>query len=272
MTEYIRSLTRSNTTYIPTIHAILTGMLLGGLIDMTSMFMNYPFWVVAKYYLLGFMLSWFVYFCTGCLGVTMTFHRFFSHKSFEFLYSWMPYVGAFFGSLGATGSLIGWTMFHRLHHRHSDTKRDPHSPVQHGAMILLGAYGAEFNKYTVRDLINNRFHRFMHEYYYAILLAWIVLAWALGGMWLMYFGVLMPMCIQIWASNISNYVNHSGKFGYRDYPTAGHDNSHNVPWLSWLTWGEGGGHNYHHRFPGDYRFAKSWWDDPTGAIIPWVAK
>jgi len=254
----------SNTEYLPTLQFFLTGMVLAGFIDL---FVHPVLW---GYYAGGFLLSYLVYFLTGCVGVTTTFHRFLSHKAFEYRWGWMVYPCCILGALGGTGSPIGWTWMHRRHHRFSDTPDDPHSPVHHGLGVLFGSYVGKFNKFEVRDLITSHFHRFVHEYYYLILLAWACLLGALGGFYLLFFGMIVPMTIQIWVSNISNYFNHSGTTGTRPYETG--DNSHNVPWLSWITWGEGGGHNYHHYHPWSWKFSNQWWKDPSSVVIQVLAK
>ncbi len=68
----------------------------------------------------------FFYFFTG-LGVTIGFHRSFTHKSFEAV----PFVRAglaLAGSMAVQGSVISWVADHRRHHAFSDQKGDPHSP------------------------------------------------------------------------------------------------------------------------------------------------
>ncbi len=68
----------------------------------------------------------FFYFFTG-LGVTIGFHRCFTHKSFEAV----PFVRgvlAIAASMAVQGSVISWVADHRRHHAYSDQKGDPHSP------------------------------------------------------------------------------------------------------------------------------------------------
>jgi len=61
-------------------------------------------------------------------GVTIGFHRLFTHRSFEARRS-LKIVLAVLGSMSFQGSLIGWVADHRRHHRYSDRAGDPHSPV-----------------------------------------------------------------------------------------------------------------------------------------------
>lgn len=243
--------THSNTDYIPFLQFLGTGFIVGALLFDVG----------------GSLWWWFlppvVYFLTGCLGITRTYHRLLAHRSFR-APKWVEYVGSVLGALGGTGSPIGWVFLHRRHHRYADTPLDPHSPVHQGVSVLFGSYKAEFNKFEVRDLILDPFHRFIHEYYYGLLLLWGTVLTLVGGFPLLMFGFIIPATIQIWMSNLSNYFNHSN-FGNRDYETD--DNSRNIPCLKWLTWGEGSGHNYHHRFPHDWKFDENWKNDPTAWTI-----
>jgi stearoyl-CoA desaturase (Delta-9 desaturase) len=70
------------------------------------------------------------------LGITVGFHRLFTHKSFE-TNAVVRFVLAALGSMAVQGSVLNWVAQHRRHHRYSDTPDDPHSP-QHGGRGLLG--------------------------------------------------------------------------------------------------------------------------------------
>ena len=194
--------------------------------------------------LLEWLIPIAVYFCTGCLGITMTFHRFLTHRSFDLAKPW-EWLFSIFGSLGCTGSPLGWKAVHKDHHRYADTVRDPHSPIHGKLSVLMGSYQVDFDKWAVRDLLNDPFHRFLHNYYHLILCVWgIVLA--LFGIKAFILGFIAPAAIQIWVSNLSNYFNHAPGYGYKNFKTS--DDSRNVWWLAILAWGEGW-HDLHHRFP-----------------------
>src|ERR1017187_8519326 len=71
------------------------------------------------------------YLLTG-LGVTVGFHRLFTHRSFKTSTSMRVLLGAL-GSAAVEGPLIEWVSNHRKHHRFSDQPGDPHSPhLDHG--------------------------------------------------------------------------------------------------------------------------------------------
>ena len=83
-----------------------------------------PFVQFAASYIL---LSVVMYFVIDCLGVVITYHRYWSHKSFKFRSKAMKYLFSIFAIMSGTGSALGWAGIHRLHHKHSDTiGEDPH--------------------------------------------------------------------------------------------------------------------------------------------------
>src|SRR5436190_1830599 len=71
-----------------------------------------------------------MYLATG-LGITVGFHRLFTHKSFE-TPKWVQAVFAVLGSMAVEGPVFRWVAQHRQHHQHSDEAMDPHSPHLHG--------------------------------------------------------------------------------------------------------------------------------------------
>src|ERR671919_639066 len=72
-----------------------------------------------------------VYIPTG-LGITVGFHRLFTHRSFKTGPRTRAVIGAL-GSAAIEGPVISWVADHRKHHAFSDQEGDPHSPhVGHG--------------------------------------------------------------------------------------------------------------------------------------------
>ena len=69
----------------------------------------------------------FVFYMVSGLGVTVGFHRSFTHQSFT---PTPPTKAALAvcGSLAMQGSVISWVAAHRRHHAYSDREGDPHSP------------------------------------------------------------------------------------------------------------------------------------------------
>jgi fatty-acid desaturase len=211
------------------------------------------------------MLSLFGYFLITCLGISVTFHRLLTHKSYKV---WKPieYLFSYFGNIGCTGSSVGWVFVHRMHHRFADKHGDPHSPVTMGALgAIVGDYSGKFNKWEVRDIIHDPIHRFMHEYYMLIVVATVLVLYMIDPLLSVYL-FWIPMFLNTVASRLSNWIDHTPLFG-RKVSNDSTDQSHNVWWWALLTFGEGW-HNNHHRSPKDYTFKKQWWEfDMSGLII-----
>ena len=64
-------------------------------------------------------------------GVTIGFHRLFTHRSFE-AKPWLRGTLAILGSMSVQGAVIHWVADHRKHHTFTDEEGDPHSPHTHG--------------------------------------------------------------------------------------------------------------------------------------------
>src|SRR5205085_600517 len=62
------------------------------------------------------------------VGITAGYHRYFSHRSYKTSRPFQ-FVLAVLGCSALQKGPLWWAAHHRAHHRHSDTPRDPHSPV-----------------------------------------------------------------------------------------------------------------------------------------------
>lgn len=58
-----------------------------------------------------------MYFVTGCLGITLSFHRQLAHKSFQ-TPKWLEYALSYCGVLAVEGDPMEWVSAHRYHHLH----------------------------------------------------------------------------------------------------------------------------------------------------------
>ena len=67
-------------------------------------------------------------------GITVGFHRLFTHKSFKPNRA-VKVALAIAGSLAVQGPVIRWVADHRKHHKFSDRDGDPHSPWRYGKSI-----------------------------------------------------------------------------------------------------------------------------------------
>ncbi|WP_153505568.1 acyl-CoA desaturase [Cumulibacter manganitolerans] len=72
-----------------------------------------------------------VFYVLGVLGVTVGYHRHFTHGSFKAKQP-LRVALAIAGSMAIQGSVIQWVADHRRHHAYSDRDGDPHSPWRYG--------------------------------------------------------------------------------------------------------------------------------------------
>jgi stearoyl-CoA desaturase (delta-9 desaturase) len=80
-----------------------------------------------------------LYVITG-LGITVGFHRLFTHRGFA-PHRALKITLAVLGSMAVEGSVTSWVATHRRHHIYSDHAGDPHSPHRYGdrgASLLRG--------------------------------------------------------------------------------------------------------------------------------------
>jgi stearoyl-CoA desaturase (delta-9 desaturase) len=99
-----------------------------------------------------------VFHTVGVLGVTVGFHRHFTHKSFK-AKRWLRVVMAITGSLAVQGNVYNWVADHRRHHAFSDRDGDPHSPWLFGTSPLAVAKGflhAHMGWFFERNETNHR--------------------------------------------------------------------------------------------------------------------
>jgi stearoyl-CoA desaturase (delta-9 desaturase) len=65
----------------------------------------------------------------------MTYHRMLTHHSFKVPKA-LEYVLAWFGCMAVQDSPIAWVSHHRIHHLHTDTPLDPHSPCETKLLVV----------------------------------------------------------------------------------------------------------------------------------------
>lgn len=209
-----------------------------------------------------------VYFFTGCIGMSVTFHRLLSHKSFESP-RWFLMLGCLTGTLGLTGSVLGWVAVHRKHHMSSDLEKDPHSPHRQAwwkVQFLSMYYRPQLR--LVKDLIKEPFIVFCHRQYLTIQLVYVIFLMSVFGPFALIYAYLVPAAMLWHGGSCINTLGHL--FGYRSFPTK--DKSVNNPILGVLMWGEGW-HNNHHAKPRRKKFGLRFWElDISYLIIRCVEK
>lgn len=247
----------SNSNTISTVQFIATCLAILGLV----------FLPITVEYLLVSLVMFYVY---VVLGISVTLHRYYTHKGFEFPNYVIKWLFTLIAILSGRGSPLGWVYVHRLHHAHTDTEKDPHSPHNLG-LKLFGFKHIEPKEektkiFMIKDLLSKD-QVFIHENYLGIILAFLVLL-ALIDVRLVFFVWVLPIAMAQLSQNCFNYFAHM--YGYRNHETR--DTSTNNIWLWPLIMGDAW-HNNHHANPNSFSTQEKWWEiDPAAYIIKIIKK
>ncbi len=200
------------------------------------------------------------------LGITVGFHRYFTHRSFETSKA-LKTLLAVLGSMTSQGPVCQWVSDHRKHHAHSDVEGDPHSPHVGSGSGLMGALRGFWHSHVGwlfstkglvvrtkygRDLIEDAIVRNVDRLYFL----WVALGFALpfavgylldgtrGGVEATIWGGLVRIAVFQHITWSVNSICHM--FGRRDFDVR--DESRNNWLLALPSLGEAW-HNNHHAFP-----------------------
>ncbi|KAG2729318.1 hypothetical protein I3760_01G244800 [Carya illinoinensis] len=213
-----------------------------------------------------------LYVVTGLFGITLSFHRNLSHRSFK-LPKWLEYTFAYCGALALQGNPIDWVSTHRYHHQFCDSERDPHSPTEgfwfsHMSWLFDTSYMIERCGGTnnVGDLQKQPFYRFLAKTYVFHPIALAILLYASGGFPFLVWGMGVRT---VWVYHITWLVNSACHVWGRQPWNTG-DLSRNNWWVALLAFGEGW-HNNHHAFEYSARHGLEWWQfDMTWYVVKFL--
>jgi len=243
----------------------------------------------------GWGLGWhdivigFVFYVVTGMGISMGFHRHFTHSSFKAAKP-LRIAMAIAGSLAIEGPLLVWVADHRRHHKYSDREGDPHSPWRFGndwkaltKGLVYAHIGWMFNpnrtsqqKFCPDLLADTPIRQISRTF--ALWTAISLLAPALiGGLWSMslygaltafFWASLVRICLLHHVTWSINSVCHT--FGNEDFEVR--DKSRNVAWLAIPSFGESW-HNLHHSDPTCARHgALQGQIDISARVISWAEK
>jgi stearoyl-CoA desaturase (delta-9 desaturase) len=211
------------------------------------------------------------------LGITIGFHRLFTHRAFETSKP-VQAILAVLGSMAVEGPLFRWVAQHRRHHQCSDREGDPHSPhVDHDMSTWRGLLGGLWNAHMgwlfnadlpglgryIGDLRKSRMLRTLSATFPLWVALGLLIPAALGGLLTMSWsgavlGFLWGGLARVflvhhvtWSINSICHV-----WGSRPYETG--DQSRNNAVFGVLALGEGW-HNNHHAFPTSAKHGLRWW-------------
>jgi len=219
---------------------------------------------------LAYLGLWAVSHFVRAIGLTLAFHRYFAHRSFQ-----MNRPARFIWSLVGTAAMqkgpLWWAGHHVNHHRFADRDGDPHSPM------VSGVYHAHIG-WFLNDARHDRLEKtnpVIRDFSKAPEIAWLdrnyvvpplVLAailYLIGGLPVLIWGFCLPTMTLAHATFAINTVNHM--FGTRRFETR--DESRNNVLTALFAAGEGW-HNNHHRYQRAARNGFYWWEfDLTWYVI-----
>ena len=203
-------------------------------------------WVLA-------VITWFLF---GMGGITVGYHRLFSHKTFKAAAP-VRFILLLLGAGAFEGSVLEWCTDHRKHHRYNDTDQDPYNIkagfwyAHIGWILTLDTSNRNYD--NVKDLTDDWMCRLQHRYFVplAIIMSYL-LPIAITCIWggLLEGAIVAALRIAVLQQLtfcINSVCHVFGKKTYSEEQSA-RDN-----WFTaLLTFGEGY-HNFHHQFPLDYR-------------------
>jgi len=237
-------------------------------------------WTLLKLYLISSIYEIF-----GGFGITAGAHRLWSHRSYQANIIFRTIL-MLLNCIAYQGELFYWCRDHRAHHKHSDTKGDPHNATRgfwfsHMGWLLQSRdpeCEQALREVPVKDLLEDPVISFQLEYYpYLVFLFRVVVPFCIGysitGSWRLafFFNVCELWCHSLHHTFLVNSAAHLPLCGYRPYneeilPTE-------APLVIVAALGEGH-HNFHHMFPEDYATSEFGWSDsfnPTKAFIDFGA-
>jgi stearoyl-CoA desaturase (delta-9 desaturase) len=214
--------------------------------------------------------------------ISVLYHRGLTHGAVRlrpWMRTWVIHTGNWVTGLDPKA----WACMHRLHHQHSDTELDPHSPMNFGIFgvmlgqlrsyerVLVGLHLKKEQYLSISkdlDFQVNWLNRKKLWYLPYVLHAALALslgfgfhAWLLGGAY--WFG-MMSHPIQGWMVN-----SFAHKYGYQNFENG--DHSRNNALVAWLVFGEGYQNN-HHAQPASPKFSVRWFEFDAGYVMCRVAK
>ena len=215
------------------------------------------------------IIFWFI----SGMGITMGYHRLFSHKSYQ-TNVFIEWILMIFGSLALENTILKWSSDHRKHHNKAETEDDPYSITKgfwyaHIGWVIENTSEEKNKVVGVKDLEKKKCVRFQKKYYFLIAIIGGFIVPLMIGL-----SFDRPIGALLWGSFLRITLVHHATFfinslchyvGRRTYDS---ESTARDSWfMSLFTFGEGY-HNYHHKFPYDFRNGISWFAfDPSKWFI-----
>lgn len=209
----------------------------------------------------------------GMFFVTAGYHRYFAHRTYK-TSRVFQFLLAFMAQSSAQKGVLWWSANHRIHHKYSDTPKDPHSMKLYGFWYshLGWILGPDYEKTRfdlVKDLAKFPELVWLNKYYLVPPFVLAIVVMIFGGIvnggsvsaafsagWsTLLVGFFLSRVILYHGTFSVNSIMH--KFGKPRYKTG--DKSKNSWWLALISMGEGW-HNNHHYYQSSTRQGFFWWE------------
>ncbi|HRI20137.1 MAG TPA: acyl-CoA desaturase [Panacibacter sp.] len=205
-------------------------------------------------------------------------HRYAAHHQFSMSRRWEKFffISSFISQGSSYISPYAYGIMHRLHHIHTDTENDPHSPANHPRFwrMMIETRNSYFNIYSGKIQAEEKFKKDLPQWkaFDAFAHNWITrMGWMIfytlfylrfaTGWWQFIFlpltiimGTLQGAVVNWWAH----------KFGYVNYSVK--NTSKNIIPVDLFFWGESY-HNNHHHNPGRPNNAHRWFEFDPGYLV-----
>jgi stearoyl-CoA desaturase (Delta-9 desaturase) len=226
------------------------------------------------------------------IGITMGYHRLFSHKTYEAA-RWVEGSLLAVGAVALQNSALKWSADHRRHHSFTDTEKDPYNAKfgflwSHILWIFFSDPKEKAQRFSgetaeqrllqefpqCRDLVRNPLVRLQHRFAipFGFLVGFglpIAIGMSQGLVWeyLLVGGFLRATILH----NSTFFINSLAHI-WGGQPHSDEDTSRDSAAMAVLALGEGY-HNYHHTYPNDYRNGtRAYHFDPTKWLIYGLSK
>ncbi len=229
--------------------------------------------------LISFILLWYL----SLFAQSFFHHRYASHRAFTMSKGWerVFFIYSYLVQGSHYLSPRAYAIMHRMHHAHTDTEQDPHSPSYSSNLISMMLRTHRFYSDITHDRmkVDPQFTKNVPEWkwfdkwadsrlsrliWIGIYITFFVL---FATHWTQY--LLLPVWITLAALHgaIINWFAH--KHGYINYIMK--NTSRNLLFIDVLMLGESY-HNNHHKFPSSVNFGRRWHEiDPIYPVIKLMA-
>jgi fatty-acid desaturase len=233
-------------------------------------------WVTATFIMLFhvgavaalFMFTWqalavtFVLWVASGMGIGMGYHRLLTHRGYKTPKA-VEYFLTLCGILSLESGPTSWVVTHRIHHAHTDTEGDPHSPRDGGWWSHIGwmlkgtaqQHSPQVMEHYAPDLMKQPFYTWLNRWYFVPIIALGGVLLAVGGWPMLTWGIFLRITVGWHATWLVNSATHM--WGSRRFTTT--DDSTNNLWVALITFGEGW-HNNHHAHPTAARHGLAWYE------------